>query len=155
MRLSPHTAFHQMFVCIFVYYYSTIPEECSRAVPTTEWVRFSSRTRNSWWMTWMTHFPTFDLRPFLQLYYRAFIDSTSTFQHRFGSLLFFVHLIVFNAYAFPRSDNPIFAYAFRCLLWACRFGCACNTSWFFITLIFTQPHRLQFLITRHFCRAYV
>lgn len=43
---------------------------------------------------------------------------------------------------FSRSDNPISAYTFRCLLWACQLDGACNAIWFFIYIIFTQPHWL-------------
>ena len=40
----------------------------------------------------------------------------------------------------PRSDNLIFAYALRRLLWAWQLGSACNTAGHFIHLTFTLPH---------------
>ena len=41
----------------------------------------------------------------------------------------------------PRSDNPIFAYALRRLLWAWQLGDAFNITRYFITRNFTLPHR--------------
>ena len=40
----------------------------------------------------------------------------------------------------PCSDNLIFTYALRCLLWAWQLGNACNTARYFIWMIFTLPH---------------
>ena len=40
----------------------------------------------------------------------------------------------------PRSDNPIFAYALRCLLWAWQLGSARDTARYFIQTNFTLPH---------------
>ena len=37
---------------------------------------------------------TYDLSPFLRFHYKSFIDSSSAFQHRFDSLLFFVCLLL-------------------------------------------------------------
>lgn len=54
----------------------------------------------------------------------------------------------------PRSDNPIFTYALRCLLWAWQLGSARDTARYFITQIFTLPHchRISGLhISMQFC----
>lgn len=40
----------------------------------------------------------------------------------------------------PRSDNPIFAYILRRLLWSWQLGSACNTARYFIKRILTLPH---------------
>ena len=40
----------------------------------------------------------------------------------------------------PRSDNPIFAYALRCLLWAWQLGSARDTARYFICTNFTLPY---------------
>lgn len=101
-----------------------------------------------------------DLRPFLQSRYRPFLGSTSAFQHRFG------RLYVSSAYSrmresdtFPCSNDPIFAYTLRCLLWACqlesaRHPCGFRTLWPFIVTIFTRPHWQRFFTPPAFLQGF-
>ena len=50
----------------------------------------------------------------------------------------------------PRSDNPIFAYALRFLLWAWQLDSACNTVRYFTMSNLTLPHYRRTLRTTHF-----
>ena len=50
----------------------------------------------------------------------------------------------------PCSDNPIFTYAFRCLLWACVLDDACNIIGNFINASFTLPHTRRIFATTTF-----
>ena len=50
----------------------------------------------------------------------------------------------------PRSDNPIFTYALRCLLWAWQLGNACNIARYFITPNLTLPHCRRTVAVRTF-----
>ncbi len=50
----------------------------------------------------------------------------------------------------PRSDNPIFAYALRFLLWAWQLDSACNTVRYFTMSNLTLPHCRRTLRTTHF-----
>ena len=56
-------------------------------------------------------------------------------------LIIILRLYRNNAYCrLPRSDNPIFTYALRCLLWAWQLDSAYNTVRYFILTNFTLPH---------------
>ena len=50
----------------------------------------------------------------------------------------------------PCSDNPIFTYAFRSLLWACVLDDACNIIRNFINASFTLPHTRRIFATTTF-----
>ena len=50
----------------------------------------------------------------------------------------------------PCSDNLIFTYAFRCLLWACVLDDACNIIGNFINASFTLPHTRRIFATTTF-----
>ena len=50
----------------------------------------------------------------------------------------------------PRSDNPIFAYVLRFLLWAWQLDSACNTVRYFTMSNLTLPHCRRTLRTTHF-----
>ena len=55
-----------------------------------------------------------------------------------------------HASTLPCSDNLIFTYTFRCLLWACVLDDACNIIGNFINASFTLPHTRRIIATTAF-----